>query len=301
MGGIKEKAVPDSGWRMPGTVGEALKALRARLAAAGVEDPGTQAEWLMVETLGCGRSELSMHRSRAVPDADRVLGWMDRLVRGEPLQYVLGYTDFMGYRIRCDARALIPRPETEELVERVWADPMLRGPKQVAIADVGAGTGCIAIAMAGGLPHATVLAVDRSRAALDLARENIDAHGLGDRIRLLASDLLAAVPETVRFDAIVSNPPYVAEDAYSALPRHIREYEPSEALRAGQDGLATIRRLAPEAASRLVPGGGLFLEIGDEQGPAVTAILRHAGFPDVTVHLDLAGRNRIVQARISHV
>lgn len=286
---------------LPDRVGDCLEVLRGGLAEAGVEDPGVLAEWLMVEVLGGTRSALVLRQNEPVPRKDCLAGWVTRLAAGEPLQYVLGYTEFMGLRIACDRRALIPRPETEELVDLVLRDAALRGPAAPRVVDVGTGTGCIAIALALACPTLEVWALDVSTEALALAGRNVAAHGLADRVRLVCSDLFDRVTDDRPFDLVVSNPPYVAEGEYRALPRHILGHEPEQALAAGGDGLAILRRLVPAATRRLVSGGGLYLEIGEDQGPAVEALARRAGFRDVTVHLDLAGRVRIVQALNCHV
>ncbi len=278
------------------TVRALLTGVSARVA--GIEDARLSAEWLVADVVGIPRLELPFHYDEPVSDAARhaIEQMAERLAGGEPIQYVLGHTDFMGFRILTDPRALIPRPETEELVEKVMRESDLGERERPIVADVGTGTGCIAIALAEWQPSMEVWALDRSTAALSLARENVAAHGLEERVRLVESDLLADLPPT-QVDAVVSNPPYITEDDYAALPLHIRDHEPELALAAGPEGLSVYERLAPQALNRLVPGGWMFLEIGAEQADAVKALVEGAGFSEVVVHLDLAGRDRIVQAR----
>lgn len=277
-----------------------VRALLTKVSAtvAGIEDARLSAEWLVADVVGLPRLELPFHYDEPVDDAARhaIEQMAERMAGGEPIQYVLGHTDFMGFRILTDPRALIPRPETEELVEKVIRESDLGERERPVVADVGTGTGCIAIALAEWQPAIKVWALDQSSSALALARKNVAEHGLAERVSLVESDLLAALPPP-KVDAIVSNPPYIPDDDYRALPLHIRDHEPELALAAGPEGLSVYERLAPEAYDRLVPGGWLFLEIGAEQADAVKALVEGAGFSEVMVHLDLSGRDRIVQAR----
>jgi release factor glutamine methyltransferase len=221
----------------------------------------------------------------------------------------------MGRVFACDKRALIPRPETEELVAAVaalakaWPAP---SPPRLRIVDVGTGTGCIAITLALELPEAELIATDISADALALACGNAAAHGLeysvrtatGDgmkpelqrRLGFMESDLLAGI-EPAGVDIVVSNPPYIADGDASSLAPEIREHEPRAALFAGPDGLAVIRRLVGQAAAVLRPGGWLLLEIGETQAVAVQSSLAGAGFRDVCARKDLAGHDRMVQGR----
>lgn len=277
-------------------VGTTLASLAADLRKGGLSESRLVAEWLVAEALRCPRLELPVRMDHEVPAEarGRLHAWAQRLIEGEPLQYVLGYTEFMGLRLRSDPRALIPRPETEGLVEKALEFAEQSGGDRVRVADVGTGTGCIAVALAVHLPGARVQALDVSRQALELAAENIAEHGMGDRVALAESNGLSGTGDG-SLDLVVSNPPYVTTEEWAGLPDHIRLHEPVSALEAGEDGLAVIRRLAPQAVRALRPGGRLLLEIGEQQGPAVAALLSDAGFIGVEVARDLAGHDRYVK------
>jgi release factor glutamine methyltransferase len=207
---------------------------------------------------------------------------------GEPLQYILGAQEFFGLDFRVTPAVLVPRPETEHLVEA--AITRLRDMEQPHILDVGTGSGAIAVALAHNLPTAHVTAVDISAQALEIAVHNAQQNGVADRIRFVESDLLAAV-ETERFHAIVSNPPYIATGERKQLPVEVRDHEPEPALFAGKSGLEVIRRLVDGAPAALVGGGWLFMEIGYNQRDAVAALLR--GWRGVEFVADLQGIPRV--------
>ena len=267
--------------------------------AHGVAEADLKAEYLVAEAVGCERLGLALRAEVILSPAQlAILEEQARRMRGgEPLAYVLGHTSFMGYRIRTDPRALIPRPETEELAERVIATAGLGGLAGPVMADVGTGTGCIAIALAARFPRLRVWAIDPSEEALALAAENVEVHGLCSQVRLLRSDLFAAWPAGVRADAVVSNPPYISAGDHDGLPEEIRCREPGAALRAGARGLDVIERLIPGAYAVLRPRGSLYLEIGATQSDEVCTRMRDHGFQCVEADLDLAGHPRIVQGR----
>lgn len=282
------------------TLQAAVRQIEAALARAGIEDARAAADWLVAETAGIGRLDLYVSGDRPIP-AEWIPLLVERARRveaGEPLQYVLGYAPFMGRDFLCDRRALIPRPETEELCERVL-DAL---PREFAgrVADVGTGTGCLAITIVLDRPDARVEAIDISEESLELARENARRFGVDSRIQWILGDLLAGAPEAA-YDVIVSNPPYVSEAEWSRLPLSIREYEPPVALIGGADGLAVIRRLAAQSRSALKPGGMLWLEMGNDQGQAVRRLLEDLGFVGITVYRDAAGHERIAAAMRPHV
>ncbi len=280
-------------------VSELLAAAESALAAGGAAESRTQAEWLVAAAAGVGRLDLFTRDPIAWAPAarDRLEGWVRRVAAGEPLQYVLGSAPFMGREFACDPRALIPRPETEELCERVLADSRIWGRERPRVVDVGTGTGCIAITLALERPDAVIHAGDLSRDALDLAQHNARQLGVPEgRIAWRRGDLLDGQPRGAA-DAVVSNPPYVAEDGWADLDRVVRDHEPRLALAGGPDGLAVIRRLIEQAVEVLRPGGMLWLETGNEQGPAVRRLLAGAGFGEVAVFRDMAGHERIAAAR----
>ncbi len=275
-----------------GTVAEALGSAVDAIRAAGVEAPRLDAEVLLAEATGRDRAMLLASPEDGVDAvAARAFGAMvRRRLRREPVAYVLGRRGFRRIDLRCDARALIPRPETELLVDIA----LELGPESVL--DVGTGTGAIALAIADEMPGCTVTAVDTSAQALSLAGENVVALGLAERVTLE----LGPVPSSPReFDLLVANLPYVRDDEWAGLAPEITKFEPREALTSGPDGLDAIRGLLV----RLGPGGGLSagavaLEIGSEQGEAVAELVRAAGYGDVEVRKDLAGLDRAVIGRI---
>ena len=279
---------------MPKSLPDLLIAVESALAAAGRDEARVKAEWLVAGALGVGRMEVLVRGADAVPPAahERLDGWVRRAAAGEPLQYILGETDFFGRAFCCDPRALIPRPETEELVERVLADARIWSGAAPRVVDVGTGTGCIAVTLALERPAAQVVAVDCSPDALALARANARRWSVEDRIAWRQADLLDGFdPGALR--AVVSNPPYIAEPVWAGLDTEVRDHEPQLALVGGGDGLAVIRRLVVA----LAPGGMLWLEIGNEQGPAVRRLLEDHGFGAVVAHRDIAGHERMVEAQ----
>lgn len=271
-------------------VQEHLKRAAKRLG--GSPTARRDAELLLLRALGQDRAWLLAHPEAALTpeQAQQYESWIARRARHEPVQYILGEQEFFGLAMRVTPAVLIPRPETEHLVEallsRVPPDIPLR------ICDVGTGSGAIAVALAAALPRAQVTALDLSTAALEVARENALRHGVADRLRLLESDLLSAV-RGEQFDAVVSNPPYVAEA--EALEPQVRDYEPHAALYAGETGLEVYRQLIPEAHNALVPGAWLMLEIGHGQREELAEWL--AAWDGVEFVNDLAGIPRVAIAR----
>jgi release factor glutamine methyltransferase len=212
----------------------------------------------------------------------------------EPIQYITGEQEFYGLALRVTPAVLIPRPETEQLVEAVLAE--LDGARPLRILDVGTGSGAIAIALAHHLPHASVTAVDLSSAALEVAASNAARHALTDRIRFIQSDLLAALsPDEPPFDLIVSNPPYVPTGDRAGLHPQVRDHEPASALFAGPDGLDIYRRLIPQARAALRPDGLLALEIGHNQREAIASLL--SGWNQLRFLDDLQQIPRVAIAR----
>jgi release factor glutamine methyltransferase len=218
-------------------------------------------------------------------------GWVARRVRQEPVQYILGETEFYGLTFKVTPDVLIPRPETEHLVEaaleRVPHDAVVR------VCDVGTGSGAIAVALAHALPRAEVTALDISVVALEIAKENAARHGVGGRIRFVESDLLSAV-RSERFDVVVSNPPYVRDD--EVLEAQVLEFEPRGALFAGPTGLEVYERLIPQAREALNPGGWLLMEIGHGQRDALADLLRD--WDGVEFVPDLQGILRVAIAQL---
>ncbi len=274
--------------------GELVEEMLPRLEAAAVPEGRVKLEWLLAGILHVGREALE---TLEVDEAVRVPleAGVIRLERREPLQYVLGHAPFLHFSVATDARALIPRPETEELAMRVLRCGALWARGDVRVADVGTGTGCLSIAMALRYPAARILATDVSADALKLARTNAETHSVRERIEFRLCDGLDGVAKA-SLDAVVSNPPYIARDVMHTLDESVRDYEPFTALCGGADGLEVLRKIIPQAMPALKADGRIFLEIGDEQGEAVRALLTAAGFREVEISCDMYGNVRFAEA-----
>jgi release factor glutamine methyltransferase len=299
---------------------EAIDGAAAELAAAGVESPRLEAERLLALATGLSRSELALSADVSLRpgQAGALARALSRRLGGTPLQHIEGEVEFRDLLLTCDGRALVPRPETEQLVELVarWsrergavrpatAGGVLRVPRPGRSAaldrvlDIGTGSGAIALALAREGIAARVVALDVSADALELAAENRARLGLEDRVELrpCGRSVWGAVRPGEAFDAIVSNPPYVPDEEIERLRPEVRNHEPRLALSGGPDGLAVIREIASGAAGRLSAGGALFLEIGADQGADVRRILASsAGFRRIEIRRDLSGRERIAVA-----
>jgi len=256
------------------------------------EMPRIEAEVLLMHVLETSRSTILAHPERRLTSRQVTAykGLVSRRASGYPLPYITGHVEFYGLDIRVTPEVMIPRPETETLVELA-----LEG-QPSSIVDVGTGSGCIAIALATHLPNATIQGLDISPAALSVARWNLKRHGLRGRVKLMIGDVLTPRPSPV--DLIISNPPYVAADEWSSLPASVHYHEPQIALDGGSDGLAVIRELLAQAPGLLRPEGRLLIEIGANQGEAAMR-LAQAYFPMATsrVHPDLAGRDRALEVQ----
>lgn len=254
------------------------------------------AETLLLHVIGKNRAWLLAHFEDEFAGCRAVgyAGMLERRSKGEPIQYVTGETEFYGLPFRVTRDVLIPRPETEHLVEKVirLAAP-LASPR---IVDIGTGSGAIAVALAHQLPKVAITATDISEAALEIAHENAERNGVADRTRFLQGDLLEPV-SAEPFDFVVSNPPYVASADRNALAVEVRDYEPGIGLFAGAEGLDVYRRLIPAAFERLAPGGFVALEIGFGQSHAIEESLTNAGFTGIEFTPDLQGIPRVASAR----
>ena len=283
----------------PWTVLKLLEWSKQYFAERGIDSPRLDAELLLSHVLGMDRVRLYMQYDRPlVPDeleAYRAL--VKRRAGHEPVAYITGTRGFWSLDLKVDRRALIPRPETEVLVEEVLKHIPEDSP--ATFVDVGTGTGAIALAVASERPNLRVIATDASAEALALARENAERAGLADRVEFLEGDLLAAVPAQLTIDHVASNPPYVAETERDRLDPEVRDWEPAAALFAGPDGLDVIRRLAEQAAHRLTPGGWLTVEIGWDQGRTAPEVLARAGLADVVVRKDYSQNDRVVSGKRS--
>ena len=273
-----------------------------RLAEAGLPTARQDAEWLLAAVLGRERFALYLEPDRAVVEAagGRFRALVARRADHEPLQHLLGYEDFRGLRLRVTPDVLIPRPETEGLVE--WALELLNASSSNGsplLADIGTGSGAIACALAAACPDARVVATDISPAALAVAEGNVRALGLGGRVRVIAGDLLKPLAaEPAALDMIVANAPYLPSGILPSLPREVFAFEPRQALDGGPDGMEVIRRLLTAAPAALRPGGRLVLEIGEEQAAPLAAVMTAAGFVDVAAREDLRGVSRYLAGRL---
>ena len=276
------------------------------------------AELLLLHLTGKNRAWLMAHGTDEFGGCTAIqyAGLLERRFAGEPIQYITGEVEFYGLPFRVTPDVLIPRPETEHLVEAaLTVAKTLRAPSfsrslrkgwdaenpasqncAVRIVDIGTGSGAIAVALAHSLPQASITAVDLSPAALEIAEENARRNSVAERIRFLRGDLLEPVAAE-SFDLVVSNPPYVPETDRPSLSVEVREYEPALALFAGNDGLDVYCRLIPAAANVLSPGGYLLLEIGFDQADSVSALLKTSGFRHIEGTPDLQGITRVLCAR----
>jgi release factor glutamine methyltransferase len=277
------------------TQSKTFQCLEEKLAAAGNGNPKRSVEELAAHVLGCRPLEIYF-REMTPEQATELEALIARAEHGEPIQYIIGHVDFRGLEIKCDSRALIPRPETELLVEEVLKSKA-QSLKSLSIADVCTGTGCIGLALAHEMPNAQVTGIDISPEALSLAKENAERLGLTDRFQCLENNLLDGF-DADSFDVVVSNPPYIFSNVWKNLEPCVRDFEPQLALDGGEQGMDLIIPLVEQAARVLKPGGSLFLEIGYDQGLAVFQCLEKAEFENVRIVKDLARHDRVVEGSI---
>lgn len=276
------------------TVREAWQQARRLLTDGDIPDAEIEAEILLRHALSCSRSQLLSRWGEALPGPGGHLfqELIARRLRREPTAYIVGQQPFYGLELYVDARVLIPRPETELIVERAIA---LAGGRHISIADVGTGCGAIAIALAHHLPLATIYALDASAPALAVARTNLRRHGQEGRVHLLIGDMLQPLPAPV--ELVVANLPYVSDGEMAQLPPEVRLYEPEMALRGGADGLDPLRRFLAQLPGKLQPGGAFLLEVGQGQGQrAIELIGARLPGAKVSAFPDGAGIERVIQA-----
>lgn len=280
------------------TLGDVLRAAEERLAAAGVETPKGDAQWLAAAVLGTSRTQLVAHADDPFPNGRRA-GFdtmLARRERREPLAYILGTVNFRGLDLEVGPGVLVPRPETEVTAERAIERARERGRRPTVI-DVGTGCGAIALAVAVEVPEARVFATELRGAARGWALRNLARTGI--RVTLLPGNLLEPLHPSLggAIDVVVSNPPYIAEEEHAALPDEVRRYEPRDALIAGPTGLEMVVALLEQVRVWLAPGGWLVLEVAPHQAEKVARLLEMVGYDAVTVTKDLAERERVVEAR----
>ena len=288
------------------TTGSALSAHRllergaSELREAGVSEARFEAELLLRHALGCTREALfaRLHEPAGAEAAGHYFHLLERRRGRVPIQHILGTQEFYGLSFRVTPSVLIPRPETELVVDEALAELSARSKSAPTIADVGCGSGCIAIAIARERPQATFFAIDASPAALAVARENAAAHGVDERITFLHGDLIDPLVERgEKLDLVVSNPPYVVDAEIGELAPEVKEHEPRMALAGGADGLATITRLLEGVGAVLDAGGVVVMEIGKGQDRPVAERVLSVGLDLLRIVPDLAGIPRVVVAR----
>lgn len=267
------------------------------LASRGVAEVSANAEFLMAEVLGCGRGTVRASGGRWLSDKQNNYFWELIKHRGRrvPLAYVVGYQPFMGCDIKVTPSVLIPRPETEQLVESVIE--RARRDSALHIVDIGTGSGCVAVALAVQLSNAMIYATEISPAALTIAEENAISNHVARRVRFLHEDLFKPMKTSSPWaDIVVTNPPYIPSAELLGLDKEVQR-EPFLALDGGKDGLNAIRAIVADAPRMLKPGGWIYMEIGAGQAEKVSRVYAHNGFESVEIRKDLSGRDRIAFAR----
>jgi release factor glutamine methyltransferase len=279
-------------------INELIASFQFRFAAAGVDNAKRVAEEMLAHVFNCKPMEIytgiNVQDSTTAEKVElirKIEPLAERIENGEPLQYVLGSVEFWGLEFKCDKRALIPRPETELLVEEVFSSKIWNS-KPATVVDVGTGTGCIVLTLARQRSDANFKAVDVSPDALELAKENAEVHEQKDRILWLENSLLDNfAPQSC--NAVVANLPYIATTDWEKLSESVRDHEPQSALDSGPTGMELIEELARQARYTLVPGGMLFLEFGYDQGDAVFQCLEKLGYLNIQIKQDFSGHDRI--------
>lgn len=283
------------------TISELLNSAALMLKNAGLENPGLDAEVLLAFCMKDTRSGLFTHPERVSPVAVREIftSLLERRSQGEPVAYLVGEKEFWSLPFKVDRRVLIPRPDTEIIVEEAlrFVEENFGRESMVSILEIGTGSGAISVALASELPSADIVATDISKEALELAASNAARNKVDQRIRFMAGSLFENV--SGKFDLIVSNPPYISEMEYAGLSREVRDYEPAEALVSGPRGTECHEAIIAGAWGSLKPGGGLFLEIGALQKQKVEEILKKEGYNRIAFRKDYAGLFRVAAARRS--
>lgn len=280
------------------TILEVIQRSTEFLAKREVDAPRLQIELLLAHVLRVPRLKLYLDFERRLtePELEALRGLVQRRGQREPLQHLVGSTSFCGLELVVSPAVLIPRPETEPLAERAWQHLASCGVVEPAALDFGTGSGCLAITLAVRCATARVHALDISEVALQVARTNAARHGVADRIQFHCGDGWAALPAGLRFDLIVTNPPYIPSAEIASLQPEVRDHDPRLALDGGVDGLDFYRRLATGADAWLCPGGKLMAEFGDGQAEAVGALFATAGWGIEAIGKDLDGRARFLVA-----
>jgi release factor glutamine methyltransferase len=283
------------------TVLEVIQRSADFLSKKGVESPRLQVELLLAHLLGMPRMKLYLNFERTLTEdeLEKLRELVKRRGNREPLQHIVGTTNFCGRDFLVNRNVLIPRPETEILAERAWSFLSTSNSQPATALDFGTGSGCLAVMLAINCPTAEIHALDISANALDVARENAKRHNVSDRIKFHQGDGFLAPPAEKKFDLIVANPPYIPREEIPTLEAEVREYDPKLALDGGIDGLNFYRMLAEQAASRLVSGGKLMMEFGEGQAAATREIFEMQMWIVEAVERDYSQRERFLIARRS--
>lgn len=288
--------------KMAVTVKNAVLQAVSRLSEAGIPGPKLDAEVLLCHLLNKERTYLIVNAAKKLEDAfvDSYMSLVEQRAQGKPIPYITGKKEFMGISLKVNPHVLIPRADTETMVENA-IESLSEGKYGIggpSVLDLCCGSGAIGISMACLIPRIKVTATDISAPALALAEENAKSNKVKKKMKFLQGDLFQAVKEKSRFDLIITNPPYIKTDTITQLQREIQNYEPRLALDGGEDGLAFYRRIVPEAAAHLKKKGLLYMEIGYDQGQAVKALLETSElYREIEILQDLAGFDRMVKAR----
>lgn len=277
------------------TILEAIKLSTEYLVKKGIESARLNSELMIADLLNCKRLDLYLTFERPLKDeeVDKLRQWISRRGKNEPLQYILGKADFYGLQFEIDSSVLIPRPETESLVDNIIAKNKYHS--KLDILDIGTGSGIISIILAMNLPESNLTAIDVSSEAISLAKKNAVKHGVLDRINFLNQDIFTTEFSAQSFDLIVSNPPYVALSEYLTLQKEIVDFEPKEAVTDEGDGLKFYSFIAEKAKLWLKDGGKLYFELGKGQFSFVEEKLKMEGYSNISVTKDLANIERVIQ------
>lgn len=284
----------------------ALREAAMTLSASGIEQPRLEAELLLAHVLDASKQDLILHPDRELTDTQekQFEQLIQRRCRKEPVAYILGHREFWSLEFVVNPHVLIPRPETEGIIEQLLkrAGAASRE-RELRLLDIGTGSGNLAVVVAVEFPKARITAMDRSAETLSVAQKNAGNHQVADRIEFIQRDMMFPweLSDHGGYDFILSNPPYIASQEMAHLMPDVRDYEPRAALEGGPDGLVCYRRIVPEAYDHLKPEGRLILEVGDDQADAVEKIIQtHGGYDEIEIIQDLSGRGRVVSARRAH-
>ncbi len=282
------------------TISAALQMTESALLEAGTAEAAVEAQWILVEVLGVKRFELFLKAEKTIKDDElkRLREIIERRRRREPLAYIIGHTDFRGHIIKLSRDTLIPRPETELLVDEALAVLQGSGAGLKKVLDVCTGSGCISLALAAEFEKISITSTDISFEALTIASENASCNKVTDKIKFIRADLLTAINKDAAFDLIISNPPYIRESDISGLAPEVRTFEPALALDGGPSGMSYIKKLIKNSEKFLRPGALILLEIGLGQGNEARAFADSTGFyEEIKTIKDLSGIERIFSAR----